>query len=61
VSSVREIVGAEGPLVMSNEIFVPGPGKRAIPGAPLRDRTQAELAEVGFDARVLQQPGGWWG
>jgi Flp pilus assembly CpaF family ATPase len=61
VSSVREIVGAEGPLVMSNEIFVPGPGKRAIPGAPLRDRTQTELAEVGFDARVLQQPGGWWG
>jgi pilus assembly protein CpaF len=60
VSSVREIVGAEGPLVMSNEIFVPGPDKRAIPGSPLRDRTTMELAEVGFDDRVLMRPDGWW-
>jgi pilus assembly protein CpaF len=57
---VREIVGAEGPLVMSNEIFVPGPDKRAIPGSPLRDRTTMELAEVGFDDRVLMRPDGWW-
>ena len=34
VSSVREIVGAEGPLVMSNEIFMPGYDRRAVPGAP---------------------------
>jgi pilus assembly protein CpaF len=60
VSSVREIVGAEGPLVVSNEIFVPGYDKRAIPGAPLRDSTQADLAEVGFDASVLLRPDGWW-
>ena len=50
VSSVREVVGAEGPLVVSNEIFVPGYDKRAIPGSPLRDSTQGQLAEVGFDA-----------
>ena len=60
VSSVREVVGAEGPLVVSNEIFVPGYDKRAIPGAPLRDSTQADLAEVGFDASVLLRPDGWW-
>ncbi|MGH9209975.1 MAG: CpaF family protein [Acidimicrobiales bacterium] len=60
VSSVREIVGADGPLVVSNEIFVPGPDKRAIPGSPLRDRTLIELAEVGFDDRVLMRPDGWW-
>jgi pilus assembly protein CpaF len=60
VSSVREVVGAEGPLVVSNEIFVPGYDKRAIPGAPLRDSTQGQLAEVGFDASVLLRPDGWW-
>ena len=60
VSSVREVVGAEGPLVVSNEIFVPGYDKRAIPGSPLRDSTQGELAEVGFDSSVLLRPDGWW-
>ncbi|MGH9228597.1 MAG: CpaF family protein [Acidimicrobiales bacterium] len=60
VSSVREVVGAEGPLVVSNEIFVPGYDKRAIPGAPLRDSTQGELADVGFDSSVLLRPDGWW-
>ncbi|HYZ99931.1 MAG TPA: ATPase, T2SS/T4P/T4SS family [Acidimicrobiales bacterium] len=60
VSSVREVVGAEGPLVVSNEIFVPGYDKRAIPGSPLRDSTLAELAEVGFDSSVLLRPDGWW-
>jgi pilus assembly protein CpaF len=61
VTSVREIAGAEGPLVMSNEIFFPGPDKRAVPGSPLRDQTQADLAAVGFDYRVLLRPDGWWG
>jgi Flp pilus assembly CpaF family ATPase len=60
VSSVREIVGAEGPLIMSNEVFFPGPDKRAIPGSPLRDTTQADLAAVGFDNRVMLRPDGWW-
>jgi pilus assembly protein CpaF len=60
VSSVREVVGAEGPLVVSNEIFVPGYDKRAIPGSPLRDSTQGELADVGFDSSVLLRPDGWW-
>jgi Flp pilus assembly CpaF family ATPase len=60
VSSVREVVGAEGPLVVSNEVFAPGPDRRAIPGAPLRPRTMEELQEVGFDASILQRPEGWW-
>ncbi len=60
VSSVREIVGAEGPLIMSNEVFFPGPDKRAVPGSPLRDSTQGDLAAVGFDYRVLLRPDGWW-
>jgi Flp pilus assembly CpaF family ATPase len=60
VSSVREIVGAEGPLVMSNEIFMPGYDRRAVPGAPLRDSTQSDLAAVGFDSSVMLRPDGWW-
>jgi len=60
VSSVREVVGAEGPLIMSNEIFTPGPDKRAIPGAPLRAGTLEALEEAGFDSTVLHQPEGWW-
>jgi Flp pilus assembly CpaF family ATPase len=60
VSSVREIVGAEGPLVMSNEIFMPGYDKRAVPGAPLRDTTLSDLVAVGFDNTVMLRPDGWW-
>ena len=58
--SQRSAPVAEGPLVMSNEIFMPGFDRRAIPGAPLRDRTQSDLAEVGFDSSVLLRPDGWW-
>jgi Flp pilus assembly CpaF family ATPase len=60
VSSVREVVGAEGPVVVSNEVFRPGPGGRAVPGAPLRDETLDQLVAVGFDPALLDRPGGWW-
>jgi pilus assembly protein CpaF len=36
VSSVREVVDAEGPMVSSNEVFQPGSGRQAIPGVPIR-------------------------
>ena len=32
VSSVREVVDADGPMVVSNEVFRPGPDGRAVPG-----------------------------
>jgi pilus assembly protein CpaF len=60
VSSVREVVGAEGSMLVSNEIFVPGPDKRAVPGATLRATTFEELEQVGFDRSVLLRPEGWW-
>ncbi|MDP9336596.1 MAG: Flp pilus assembly complex ATPase component TadA [Actinomycetota bacterium] len=60
VSSVREVVDAEGPLVISNEVFRPGPDRRAIPGTQLRLDTLDELASVGFDPALLDRPGGWW-
>jgi len=42
VSSVREVTGADGLLVSSNEIWRPGPEGTAVPGAPMRPAT-AEL------------------
>jgi pilus assembly protein CpaF len=36
VSSVREVLDAEGPMVISNEVFQPGRDRRAVPGAPIR-------------------------
>ena len=61
VSSVREVVDAEGPMVVSNEIFRPGPDGRAVPGAPLRADTLDQLTAVGFDPGLLERPQGWWG
>ena len=60
VDSVREVVGAEGPMVVSNEVFRPGPDGRAVPGTPLRSETLDQLAAVGFDPGLLERPQGWW-
>jgi pilus assembly protein CpaF len=48
VSSVREVVDADGALVISNEIWRPGPDGRALPGSPLSDSSLRALAEVGY-------------
>ena len=60
VSSIREVVDAEGPMVVSNEVFRPGPGGRAVPGVPLRNETLDQLAALGFDPGLLDRPQGWW-
>ncbi|MBW3643376.1 MAG: Flp pilus assembly complex ATPase component TadA [Actinobacteria bacterium] len=60
VSSVREVVGADGSMVVSNEVFEPGTDRRAVPASPLRSRTSADLEDVGFDPSVLARPDGWW-
>jgi hypothetical protein len=48
VSSIREVVDAEGVQVVSNEIFRPGPDRRAVPASPLRSETLGELREFGY-------------
>ena len=61
VSSVREVVGADGPTVVSNEIYRPGSDRRARPVAgALRTETLDDLAAAGFDPAVLERPEGWW-
>lgn len=60
VSSVREVVGAEGPLVISNEVWRPGPDGRAVPAAALQPETLDELIQAGFDPSLLEASLGWW-
>ncbi|MCX5535742.1 ATPase, T2SS/T4P/T4SS family [Streptomyces sp. NBC_00006] len=50
VDSVREVIDADGPQVVSNEVYRSGPGGRAAPGAPLRTETAGDLVAVGWDA-----------
>ena len=58
VSSVREVVGAEDKLVVSNEVFRAGTDGRAVPGAPMH--CLDDLVAEGFDERLLDRPEGWW-
>ena len=50
VASVREVVDADGVQVISNEVFRPGPDRRAVPAAPLRPDTADELIRFGYEA-----------
>ncbi len=60
VSSVREVIDADGQQVVSNEVFRPGEDGRAVPGVPLRAETLDHLIGAGFDPGVLDRAGGWW-
>lgn len=60
VTSVREVIDADGPTIVSNEVFRPGPLGRAVPGFPFRDQTAALLDDAGFDHSLLKRADGWW-
>jgi Flp pilus assembly CpaF family ATPase len=61
VSSIREVIGADGPQIISNEVYRPGPDRRARPVAgALRSDTLDDLVDAGFDPDVLDNPEGWW-
>jgi pilus assembly protein CpaF len=63
VSSVREVLDADGRQVVSNEVYSPGPDRRAIPAAPWRTSTADDLVAAGLDPAWLDHrggtPGGW--
>jgi len=48
VSSIREVVDADGRQVVSNEIYAPGPDRRAVPAVPVRADTMEELIAAGY-------------
>ncbi|MBC9718012.1 CpaF family protein [Streptomyces sp. TRM66268-LWL] len=54
IDSVREVVGADGAMVVSNEIYRPGPDGRAVPAAPLRTESLDDLVHAGLDLGVLR-------
>jgi hypothetical protein len=58
VSSVREVVDAEGVQIVSNEVFRPGPDRRACPSAPFRPDTLRELERCGYRAFAPSYVGG---
>ncbi|MEV8442146.1 ATPase, T2SS/T4P/T4SS family [Actinosynnema sp. NPDC051121] len=61
VSSIREVVGSDGPQVISNEVYRPGADRRARPVAgALRSDTLDDLVDGGFDPGALENPEGWW-
>jgi Flp pilus assembly CpaF family ATPase len=61
VSSIREVVGADGPQVVSNEIFRPAAERRARPVAgAIRSDTLDDLVDAGFDPMLLTRVRGGW-
>jgi len=60
VSSLREITGYDGAQVLSNEVFAPDEQGRAVFRTPLQDRSLDRLVDAGFDAALLELPGGGW-
>lgn len=59
VSSIREVVDADGMQVVSNEVFKPGLDRRAQPGAPIRSETLDELMEHGYEPGYLTGDLSW--
>lgn len=53
VSSIREVVDADERQIISNEVYRPGPDRRAVPAASLRTGTLDELVAAGFDPDLL--------
>ncbi len=48
IASIREVTDADGRQVVSNEIYAPGPDRRAVPSVPVRAATMEELAATGY-------------
>jgi len=60
ISSVREVIDAEGLQVISNEVFEPAEDGRAVPGAPLRGETLEELVAHGYEPSYFRRGGVSW-
>ncbi len=60
VASIRQVVGADGRQVITNELYTPGPDGRAVPSSPLPHDLADDLAANGYDLRWHEQAAGWW-
>jgi pilus assembly protein CpaF len=60
VSSIREVVGADGSQVVSNEVYRPDADRRARPVAgAIRSDTLDDLGDAGFDPALLAPDARW--
>ena len=57
VSSVREVVDAEGVQVVSNEVYRPGRDRRAEAASPLRQDTLQDLRRFGYEPTGIERFG----
>lgn len=60
VTSIREVTGADGPLVLSNELFRPGVDGLGVAAVPPREATLERLAAAGFDPAWLDHARVGW-
>ena len=60
ISSIRQVVGAEGGQVVTNEIFKPDQSGRAVPGIAPPHELAVDLEANGWDRRLFESPEGWW-
>jgi pilus assembly protein CpaF len=60
VAGVREVVDADGPRIVSNEVFSPGRHGAAVPAYPMREQSLSLLEAHGFDSSLLRARDGWW-
>jgi pilus assembly protein CpaF len=59
IDSVREVIGADGAQIVSNEVYRPGPDGRAVPATPVRNETLADLVAAGLETQTAAaRP--WW-
>jgi Flp pilus assembly CpaF family ATPase len=58
VSSIRQVLHAQGRDVVSNEVFEPGPDRLARQAAPIRADMLDDLVAAGLDPDVLRPQGG---
>jgi Flp pilus assembly CpaF family ATPase len=59
VTSVREVTGADGNRVCTNELFAPGPQGLAVPATPPTPGLRQALAEAGAPNSVFNHGGQW--
>lgn len=60
VTSVREITGADGPMVNSNEVYAPDESGRVMPRFGLSDASLSRVERSGYDPSWLQHHQAAW-
>ena len=55
ITSVREVCGSDGLQLITNEVWRPGPDRRAVPGVQLRPQSLEKLTDAGYDPATWEE------